>query len=95
MLWIHGGAYVIGTGTFPGLEPYGMVALGEVIVVAINYRLGPLGFITTGRWSLLHPVLPAPRLNRGIELFLTLALCKKKWVPRFADPITVNVISMG
>ena len=30
-------------------------------------------------------------LNRGIGLLLTLVPRAKKWVPRFADPVTVNV----
>ena len=40
-------------------------------------------------------VLPTPRLNRGIGLLLTPMPCAKKWVLRFAEQITVNVISMA
>ncbi|XP_069128554.1 neuroligin-4, X-linked-like [Argopecten irradians] len=45
MLWIHGGAYTIGqSGIYSGEN---LAAFGEVIVVTINYRLGPLGFLAT------------------------------------------------
>ena len=36
-------------------------------------------------------VLPTARLKHGIGLLLT----QKHWVPPLAEPITVNVISMG
>ncbi len=43
MFWIHGGAFLLGSGA-----PYkggGFVRNGDVVVVTINYRLGPLGFL--------------------------------------------------
>lgn len=45
MIWIHGGAYVIGqSGIYSGEN---LAAFGDVIVVTINYRLGPFGFLAT------------------------------------------------
>ena len=48
LVFIHGGAYFMGTGSDPRLNGE-LLALGnageqEVIVVTINYRLGPWGF---------------------------------------------------
>jgi para-nitrobenzyl esterase len=43
MVWIHGGALVQGTGA--SYDPSVMVETGQVIVVAINYRLGALGWL--------------------------------------------------
>ena len=45
MVWIHGGALIFGSG---GLGIYDGRALArrEVVVVTINYRLGPLGFFS-------------------------------------------------
>lgn len=43
MLWIHGGAFVSGSGG-PSYEPQRLVEQGTV-VVTINYRLGALGFL--------------------------------------------------
>lgn len=51
MMWIHGGGYHIGTGSVPGQLPAPLAAFNDVIVVTINYRLGPLGFLATGRTS--------------------------------------------
>ncbi|CAB4016509.1 liver carboxylesterase 1, partial [Paramuricea clavata] len=46
MVWIHGGAFVSGhSGLYPGPN---FVAVGDVILVTINYRLSALGFLTTG-----------------------------------------------
>jgi para-nitrobenzyl esterase len=43
MLWIHGGAFNTGAGS--GYNPSIIVQNSNVIVVTINYRLGPLGFL--------------------------------------------------
>ncbi|UYP20292.1 carboxylesterase/lipase family protein [Rhodococcus sp. Z13] len=45
MVWIHGGAYVLG---YSGQKIYDGRTLcesGDVVVVTLNYRLGPLGFL--------------------------------------------------
>jgi para-nitrobenzyl esterase len=49
MVWIHGGALV--TGESDDYDPTALVAKG-VAVVTLNYRLGPLGFLS-------HPALSA------------------------------------
>jgi para-nitrobenzyl esterase len=46
MVWIHGGAFMAGTGNmYDGAE---LAAQGDIIVVTINYRLGVLGFVNLG-----------------------------------------------
>ncbi|XP_031571702.1 uncharacterized protein LOC116305862, partial [Actinia tenebrosa] len=51
MVWIHGGAYVFGTGS-SSLYDGGVLATEEgVLVVTFNYRLGALGFLSTGSES--------------------------------------------
>jgi len=46
MIWIHGGGYTTGAkNTYFGAP---LAVTGDVIVVAINYRLGPLGFLSNG-----------------------------------------------
>ncbi len=44
MVWIHGGALVIGHGHLPVYDGSALAKQG-VVVVTINYRLGPLGFL--------------------------------------------------
>nr|XP_039258561.1 uncharacterized protein LOC120335133 isoform X1 [Styela clava] len=46
MIWIHGGGYQIGNG-MEKLKGDTLAALGDVIVINFNYRLGSFGFLTT------------------------------------------------
>ncbi|WP_328858076.1 carboxylesterase/lipase family protein [Williamsia herbipolensis] len=45
MVWVHGGAYVLGAASQPMYDGTSLAASGEVIVVTVNYRLGALGFL--------------------------------------------------
>jgi para-nitrobenzyl esterase len=45
MVWIHGGGFVIGSGSQPIYDGAPLARRGDVVVVTINYRLGPLGFL--------------------------------------------------
>ena len=47
MVWIHGGAFVLGAGSHGVYDGAGLAALGAV-VVTINYRLGAFGFLALG-----------------------------------------------
>lgn len=48
LVWIHGGGFVIGSGSQPIYDGAPLVRRGEVVVVTINYRLGALGFLDLG-----------------------------------------------
>ena len=45
MVWVHGGAYVLGSGSQPYYNGRRLAAGGDVVVVTVNYRLGVLGFL--------------------------------------------------
>jgi para-nitrobenzyl esterase len=45
MVWIHGGGFVIGSGSQPIYDGVPLASRGDVVVVTVNYRLGPLGFL--------------------------------------------------
>ena len=47
MVWIHGGGLSWGSNNFNLFGPQHLIKK-DVIVVAINYRLGPLGFLSLG-----------------------------------------------
>ena len=51
MVWIHGGAFVVGSGSLGGYDGANLANNG-VVVVTINYRLGTFGFF-------VHPALSA------------------------------------
>ena len=74
MVWFHGGALIFGAGS---LKLYDGVALARqgVVVVTINYRLGPLGYF-------VHPALDraAPRGPANFGLLDQMAALR--WVQR-------------
>ncbi len=45
MVWIHGGAFVNGSGSTPWYDGTRFAQHGDLVVVTINYRLGALGFL--------------------------------------------------
>jgi para-nitrobenzyl esterase len=45
LVWIHGGGFVFGSGSQAPYDGTGLSALGDVVVVTLNYRLGALGFL--------------------------------------------------
>ena len=46
LVWIHGGGYFGGSSSkYPGFD---LALHGDVIVVTVNYRLGAIGFLSTG-----------------------------------------------
>ena len=47
MVWVHGGGFMSGDGTPESFGPLYFMSHG-VIMVTINYRLGPLGYLTLG-----------------------------------------------
>jgi para-nitrobenzyl esterase len=47
MVWIHGGGFTVGAGSWAVYDGAGLARRGDVVVVAINYRLGALGFLAT------------------------------------------------
>jgi para-nitrobenzyl esterase len=57
MLWIHGGAFVFGSGAMADFSGSSFTEKG-VILVSINYRLGRLGFFAFPALSIEHPEEP-------------------------------------
>ncbi|BBY83631.1 carboxylesterase/lipase family protein [Mycolicibacterium pulveris] len=45
MVWIHGGAYIIGSSAQPLYHGRTLASAGDAVIVTINYRLGALGFL--------------------------------------------------
>jgi para-nitrobenzyl esterase len=79
MIWIHGGAYLTGSANGALYNMEALVSKG-VILVTINYRLGPLGFLkldevtnglipSTGNEGLLDQRLAIQWVKDNIEAF--------------------------
>ena len=47
MVFIHGGGYQAGSGSYPYYGGRILAEKGDVVVVTLNYRLGALGFLTS------------------------------------------------
>jgi para-nitrobenzyl esterase len=45
LVWIHGGAFLTGSGSTPWYNGHSFAARHDVVVVTLNYRLGALGFL--------------------------------------------------
>jgi para-nitrobenzyl esterase len=48
LVWIHGGAFVMGSGTAAIYSGRRLALRGDVVVVTLNYRLGALGYLQLG-----------------------------------------------
>ena len=71
MVWIHGGAFIIGSGA--DLDGARLARRGNVIIVSVNYRLGGLGFCyipgKTANVGLLDQIAALKWVNDNIEAF--------------------------
>jgi para-nitrobenzyl esterase len=79
MVWIHGGALTRGSGAVDVYDGTRLAQKG-VVVVTINYRLGPLGFLAhaelsqesghgSGNYGLLDQIAALKWVQRNIEKF--------------------------
>jgi para-nitrobenzyl esterase len=80
MVWIHGGAFNFGAGSQPEYNGANLARKG-VVVVTINYRLGPLGFMvhplltkespggSSGNYGLLNQIAALKWVQRNIAAF--------------------------
>ncbi len=80
MVWIHGGAFVLGSGSQMLYNGAALARRGDVVVVTINYRLGALGFLrlrerfggrlpATGNEGLLDQIAALEWVRDEIEAF--------------------------
>ena len=72
MVWIHGGALIFGSGGL-GIYDGSALARREVVVVTINYRLGPLGFFS-------HPALDKEKPGGAVNFGLLDQIAALNWV---------------
>ena len=80
MVWIHGGAFTIGSGAQSLYDGERLAKRGDVVVVTINYRLGALGFLrlseltngqipSTGNEGILDQVAALEWVRENIAAF--------------------------
>src|SRR4029079_15455510 len=64
MVFFHGGGYSIGSGSWPVYDGANLARRGDVVVVTVNHRLGPLGYLHLAQFG--GPELAASG-NAGIQ----------------------------
>ena len=80
MVWIHGGAFVVGSGSQPDYDGATFAEQGDLVVVTLNYRLGVLGFLyleelageeyaTSGNNGLLDQIAALQWVRENIAAF--------------------------
>jgi para-nitrobenzyl esterase len=81
MVWIHGGAFTIGSGSQRVFDSATLARRGDAVIVTINYRLGALGFLrlsdtaigrelpTSGNEGLLDQIAALEWVRREIARF--------------------------
>ncbi|HXX76860.1 MAG TPA: carboxylesterase/lipase family protein [Ktedonobacteraceae bacterium] len=78
LVWIHGGGWLIGSGRLH--DGTSLAMLGDVVVVTLNYRLGPFGFLhlaefggekyaTSGNCGLLDQIAALQWIQDNIAAF--------------------------
>ncbi len=83
MVWIHGGGFTGGSGA--GSDGARLALRGDVVVVSINYRLGPLGF-------LYLPDVPDAAANVGMLDMIAALQWVSKNIEKFGgDPENVTI----
>jgi len=75
MVWIHGGAFIVGAGSQDLYDGRRLASRGDVVVVTINYRLGVFGFVNapalgaTGNEGLLDQIAALEWVRDEIAAF--------------------------
>ena len=92
IVYIHGGAYSTGSGSSPLTDGARLAARGDVVVVTVNHRLGPLGYASLARL--------APRFedsgNLGqLDLVLALQWVRDNIAAFGGDPGCVTVVGQS
>ena len=80
LVWLHGGAFVFGTGSAPMCRGATLARRGDAVVVTLNYRLGLFGYLrgvdvcgealpSTGNAGLLDQLAALAWINEEIAAF--------------------------
>lgn len=66
LVWLHGGGFFLGKGSFSNDDGANLAALNKVVVVTVGYRLGVFGFMAHPALTAENPAHPSSG-NYGIE----------------------------
>jgi para-nitrobenzyl esterase len=88
MVWIHGGAFVAGSGNVVWYDGTNLARGGDLVVVTVNYRLGALGFLHLGH---LDPAFAGSGANGIRDQVAALAWVRDNIAAFGGDPGRVTI----
>lgn len=92
IVYIHGGAYATGSGSSPLTDGARLAAKGDVVVVTVNHRLGPLGYASLAR---LAPGFEDSGNLGQLDLVLALQWVRDNIAAFGGDPGCVTVVGQS
>lgn len=92
IVYIHGGAYSTGSGSSPLTDGARLAAKGDVVVVTVNHRLGPLGYASLAR---LAPGFEDSGNLGQLDLVLALQWVRDNIAAFGGDPGCVTVVGQS
>jgi len=93
MVWIHGGAFIMGAGSYPDYDGAHFADQG-VVLVTINYRLGLFGFFAHP--ALTHENPKGPLANYGLmDQVAALRWVRRNIAAFDGDPANVTVFGQS
>jgi para-nitrobenzyl esterase len=92
IVYIHGGAYATGSGSSPLTNGARLAARGDVVVVTVNHRLGPLGYTSLAR---LAPGFEDSGNLGQLDLVLALRWVRDNIAAFGGDPGCVTVVGQS
>lgn len=89
MVWIHGGAYSLGSAAQTVYDGRNLAELGDLVVVTVNYRIGAFGFLDLSSFSTEDTVFET---NIGLRDQIAALEWVSRCIARFGgDPSNVTV----
>ena len=89
MVWIHGGAFRIGSGAQIIYDGSSLARRGDVVVVTINYRLGPFGFLRLA--DLTDGKIPSTGNEGLLDQIAALEWVRDNIAQFGGDPVNVTI----
>jgi para-nitrobenzyl esterase len=89
MVWIHGGAFTIGAASQPLYDGSVLSRRGDAVIVTINYRLGPLGFLRLA--DVTHGKIPSSGSEGMLDQVAALEWVRDNIAEFGGDPENVTI----